>query len=221
MRILVADDDPRLRKSLSGLLTEAGFAVDWAANADEAAQMAEAVAYAALVVEPALAEGAHLIRSLRAGRPDAPLLALSVRGALEYRVAGLEAGADDYLAKPFAPDELVARLRALLRRPWAEADAWLALGNVRLQPETGVFLVDETETTLSRAQLALMTAFLRHSTQVLTLERLVAALGGEPTGINALHVTISRLRRRLAQTGADVVVETEWNAGYLLRRRDG
>ncbi|HTH18340.1 MAG TPA: helix-turn-helix domain-containing protein, partial [Magnetospirillum sp.] len=63
--------------------------------------------------------------------------------------------------------------------------------------------------------------FLRHSTQVLTLERLVAALGGEPTGINALHVTISRLRRRLAQTGADVVVETEWNAGYLLRRRDG
>ncbi|HKN96943.1 MAG TPA: response regulator transcription factor [Pseudonocardiaceae bacterium] len=228
MRILVVDDDRAVRESLRRSLQFNGYQVDLASDGQQALDAVVAQRPDAMVLDvmmPRL-DGLEVCRRLRGTGDDLPILVLTARDAVSDRVAGLDAGADDYLPKPFALEELLARLRALLRRAAAESDS-LASGappamrfaDLELDPGTRDVRRGERSISLTRTEFALLELFMAHPKQVLTRSRILEDVWGYdfPTSGNALEVYVGYLRRKTEAGGESRLIHTVRGVGYVLR----
>jgi two-component system OmpR family response regulator len=217
MRVLVVEDEARMANLLARGLREEGHAADVAGSGEDALWMARAVPYDAIVLDVMLPglDGFGTCRELRSAGVWAPVLMLTARDAVDDRIAGLDAGADDYLLKPFSFGELLARLRALARRAPEERPTTLAVGALRLDPATRRVWRGDDEVELSAKSFALLEAFMRRPGEVLSRSRLLEAawdLGFESRS-NIVDVYVRSLREKLGRDS----IETIRGAGYRLR----
>ncbi|MFB9565925.1 response regulator transcription factor [Saccharopolyspora hordei] len=227
MRILVVDDDRAVRESLRRSLQFNGYQVELAADGQQALDQLAANRPDAMVLDvmmPRL-DGLEVARRLRSTGDDLPILVLTARDAVSDRVAGLDAGADDYLPKPFALEELLARLRALLRRAGPsdtgqdEHPAALRFADLELDPGTREVRRGDRPISLTRTEFALLELLMAHPKQVLTRSRLLEDVWGYdfPTSGNALEVYIGYLRRKTEADGESRLIHTVRGVGYVLR----
>jgi two-component system OmpR family response regulator len=221
MRVLVVEDEPKMRSLLQRGLQRAGYAVDTASNGEDALWAATETDYDAVVLDAMIPppDGFEVTRRLRAAGRWAPILLLTARDAVADRVAGLDAGADDYLTKPFAFDELFARLRALTRRDPAERPAALVVGDLRLDPATREVSRAGTQVELSPKEFALLAELMRHPGVVLSRTHLLEhvwdfAFAGTS---NVVDVYIRYLRDKVDRPFERDSIETVRGAGYRLR----
>ncbi len=225
MRILVVDDDPKLIGLVRRALTEEGLAVDIARNGDEGFRMAVATEYDAIVLDVGLpgASGFDVCRRLRKAGRWAPVLMLTARDAVEDRVEGLDAGADDYLPKPFSLAELFARLRALARRGTAERPAVLEAGDLTLDPAARRVHRGEIEIDLSTKEFALLELLMRHPGQVLSRDLLVEHCWDQAyeSRSNVVDVYVRYLREKIDRPFGQESIETVRGVGYRIRRDGG
>lgn len=224
MAILVVDDDQAVRDALRRALTMQGYSVDVAADGEEALTTLgkNGATVDLLVVDilmPGL-DGLEVTRRLRADGNQLPILMLTARDQVSDRVAGLEAGADDYLVKPFALEELVARVRALLRRLGADETAdVLQFADLTLDTGTRDVTRGSESLVLTRTEFALLELFLRNPKQVLTRSVIFDRVWGYDFGYgsNSLDVYISYLRKKTEAGGAPRLIHTVRGVGYALR----
>ncbi|WP_158043531.1 response regulator [Skermanella pratensis] len=221
MRLLLVEDNERLAGLMAGGLGRAGFAVDAFGSLEEADAAAAAADYDLIVLDLGLPDGDGLawLKGFRARRRGTPVLVATARGGLGDRVSGLDTGADDYLVKPFEMDELLARCRALLRRPGSCLATVLTAGNVAFDTVSRRISVGGQVIDAPRRELDLIEILLRRAGQVVTRPVLEESLYGfnDEVTPNALEAHVSRLRRRLAEAGADAAIHTVRGVGYLLR----
>jgi len=222
MRILVVDDEPAVRDSLRRALELEGYQVDLAVDGEEALEHPHtsepADAMILDVLMPGI-DGLEVCRRLRAEGNTVPVLMLTARAEVDSRVAGLDAGADDYLSKPFALAELLARLRALLRRAGTAEDGALRFADLELDPGTREVRRSGTGIDLTRTEFALLELFLRNPRQVLTRTIIFERVWGYDFGptSNSLDVYIGYLRRKTEEGGASRLIHTVRGVGYALR----
>lgn len=225
MRLLFVEDDADIADAVRGNLERSGFAVDLAYDLAEAIAATESQKYDLVLLDLGLpdGDGLALVHRLRRRRNSVPILILTARDAVSDRVSGLESGADDYLVKPFAHAELVARIRALLRRPAQHLGDRITVGRLAYDPGTGTFAVDGQPFELPRRERALLEALVRRAGWVVQRGTLEDALWGfaEEIESNTLESHVSRLRRRLAQADAGVEIRTFRGLGYMLRAIGG
>lgn len=218
MRVLVVEDNDELAALLAGRLGRAGFAADCMGTLADAIAAAEAARYDAVILDRSLpdGDGLALIGRLRAAGVATPVLVLSARDRVDDRIQGLNSGADDYLPKPFAFDELIARLNALLRRPAAVLPTCQMVGNVSMDDATQEVVVAGAKLDLPRRERALLRVFIRSAGRLVSRAALEEALFGfnEDVGSNAIDVYVHRLRKRLDAAGATAQVRTERGIGY-------
>jgi two-component system response regulator MprA len=223
MRILVVDDEPAVRDSLERALRLEGYEITVAADGEEALESLSQNGTDAVVLDVMMPrmDGLQVCRAMRAGGDRTPVLMLTARDAVSDRVAGLDAGADDYVVKPFALDELLARLRALLRRSGVSAGGQvlhfedLELDPVSHQVRRGDRLID-----LTRTEFSLLELFMLHPRQVLTRPVIFDRVWGYDfgPGSNSLEVYVSYLRRKTEAGGEPRLVHTVRGVGYVLRK---
>ena len=225
MRILVAEDDVKMAGLIRRGLVEEGLAADIASTGDDALWMAAATEYDAIVLDVMLpgTDGFEVCRRLRETGTWSPVLMLTARDAVEDRVAGLDAGADDYLTKPFSFAELLARLRALARRPPLERPAVLELGDLRLDPATRQVWRGEAEIPLSAKEFALLETFMRRPGEVLSRYQLLEHCWdyGYENRSNVVDVYVRYLREKIDRPFRRTSIETVRGAGYRMRRDAG
>jgi DNA-binding response OmpR family regulator len=220
MRLLVIEDELELAALIRAAIEQAGFAADHAATALAAASHLGATAYDAAILDLGLPDrdGILLLRQLRRHNTSLPVLILTARDSPEDRVTGLDSGADDYLIKPFHMPELIARIRALLRRPNAALGIRLTLGNLVLDTISRQTLIAGANTHLTLRETTMLELLLREQGKVVNREVLENRLYSfdSELGSNALEVLIHRLRRRLQESGADITIHTVRGVGYLM-----
>lgn len=224
MRILVVDDDRAVRESLRRSLTFNGYTVDLAVDGIDALEKATGQRPDALVLDvmmPRL-DGLEVCRRLRSTGDDLPILVLTARDSVSERVAGLDAGADDYLPKPFALEELLARLRALLRRRAAGPDEdseTMRFADLSLDPVTREVSRGARAISLTRTEFSLLEMLMANPRRVLTRGRILEEVWGYdfPTSGNALEVYIGYLRRKTEADGEPRLIHTVRGVGYVLR----
>jgi two-component system, OmpR family, response regulator len=218
MRLLIVEDDRQLREALTDLLHQSGFEVDAFADGDQAFSALLSHDYDLAVVDLGLPgmDGLALVRGLRRQLRGLPILVVTARDALEDRVSGLAAGADDYLVKPFALRELEARVRALLRRQRADRNAQIRIGALALNPGEPRIMLGGVAVDLPASEFALLEALATRAGRVVRREDLADRLGRgtEPPSDTAIEVCVHRLRRRLSPYG--LTVRTLRGFGYLL-----
>jgi two-component system, OmpR family, response regulator MprA len=217
VRVLVVDDDPHIRRMLERVLDKAGYEVESAPDGGTALARIERVVPDILVLDVAMPgiDGLAVTQRLRRSGLSLPVLLLTARDAVPQRVAGLEAGADDYLVKPFDTDELIARLRALLRRNRPPTEL-LAFGDTTLDPETCEAWRDGRPLHLTRREAQLLELLMRHSRAVVTREAALEQVwGGEDEATsNSVDRYVAYLRRKL---GEPPIIETVRGIGFRLR----
>ena len=220
MRILVVEDEPKMAALVRRGLIEEGHAADVAGRGEDAVWMAEAHAYDAIVLDVMLPgmSGHDACRRLRSAGVWTPVLMLTARDAVEDRVAGLDAGADDYLTKPFSLAELFARLRALIRRGDVERPTELVVGDLRLDPASRRVWRGQTEVQLSPKEFALLETFMRRPGQVLSRLQLLEHAWdfAYENRSNVVDVYVRYLREKLDRPFARNSLETVRGAGYRL-----
>ena len=220
MRILVVDDEPSVRDALDRALRMDGYKVQLAADGREALEQLADQAPDAIVLDLLMPEvgGLEVCRSLRRRNDPVPVLVVTARDAVDDRIEGLDAGADDYLVKPFAIEELRARVRALLRRTGAGDEA-LRYADVSLDPATREVYRGERRLQLTRTEFNLLELFMRNPKQVLTRSQIYERVWGYDFGAtsNALWVYIGYLRRKLEENGEPRLLHTVRGVGYALR----
>ena len=219
-RVLVVDDDPAVRAAISRAL-RLDYEVDEASDGSEALARHAASAADAIVLDLLMPEigGLDVCRSLRRRGDSVPVLVVTARDAVSDRVEGLDAGADDYLVKPFALAELLARLRALLRRRFEGEGGLVRVGDLTLDLSTREGQRGARVFTLTRIEFDLLEMFLRHPRQVLTREVLLNRVWGFDfdSGTNSLAVYVGYLRRKLEEGGQPRCIQTVRGVGYVLR----
>jgi two-component system, OmpR family, response regulator MprA len=227
MRLLVVDDDRGLRDVLRRALTLAGYDVRLTDSGSGALAEIAAAAPDAVVLDIGLPDldGLEVTRLLRAEGNRVPILMLTARDAVADRIDGLDAGADDYLVKPFDIDELRARLRALLRRAGGEGsgvDGGLAFGDLRLDPGRHGVIAADTFVELTRTEYGLLELFMLNPRRVLPHSLIYDRVWGYDFGpsSNALRVYVGYLRRKLEEAGATTLIHTVRGVGYALRERE-
>lgn len=222
MAILVVDDDAALRRALKRVLVAHGFEVEVAEDGLEALASLRSRSFDAVVLDVLMpgSDGIEVCQRLRAAGDQLPVLMLTARYAVRDRVAGLEAGADDYLVKPFANEELVARLRALLRRSGAASET-VSFADVELDLLTRDARRASRAIELSRLEFDLLEFFLRHPRQVLTRPMIYERVWGydASTSSNSLDMLVSHLRRKLEAGGEARLIQTVRGVGFMLRER--
>jgi two-component system OmpR family response regulator len=224
MRVLLVEDHPALAEAIGDALARAGFAVDRACTARVARAMAATVDYALVLLDLGLpdGDGLRLLPVLRAdGR--VPVIVLTARDALEDRVAGLDGGADDYMLKPVAMPELLARCRAVLRRPGERGTTTLHVGPISFDTVQRSFTADGRPVTLGRRETAILEQLMRAAGRVVARSALEEAIYGfdDDVGPNALEAGMSRLRRALAAAGSPLPIVTVRGLGWMLARESG
>jgi two-component system OmpR family response regulator len=221
MRVLVAEDNARMARLLRRGLEENGYAVDVVGDGPEAVWMGEENPYAAIVLDVMLPglDGFEVCRRLRAHGQWAPVVMLTARTSVEDRVEGLDAGADDYLAKPFSFAELAARLRALVRRGAAARPAVVESGDLRLDPARRHAWRGGTELSLTPKEFALLELFLRNPGVVLTRTRILESVWdfGYDATSNVVDQYVAYLRRKVDKPFGRSDIETLRGVGYRLR----
>lgn len=220
MRLLVVEDDPRLAELAEQFLVRHGFAVDVAHTAKDARYLSAVNEYDAVVLDLGLpdADGLEVASELRRRATPPRILMATARDAVEDRIAGLDLGADDYLVKPYALAELVARIRALLRRPAETLPPVLTVGDLTLDTATRVAHRAGREIALTTKEFAVLEYLMRNPGKVVTRERLSAHAWDDnyDPASNVIDVYIGRLRRKLDGAGEAAMVETIRGAGYRL-----
>ncbi len=218
MRILIVEDDAPLARSIVALLRTAGHAIDHVATGADALMVTADDVYALVILDVGLPDldGFAVLQTLRRRGQRVPVLMLTARDALDDRVRGLDLGADDYLRKPFAPEELEARIRALGRRRGGDPTPELVVGSLALNRSTGEARVGDRLLDLRRREWTVLDALATRAGQIVPRETLQAEVFGydEPVGPNALEVNITRLRGKLAPDGP--AIRTVRGVGYLL-----
>jgi two-component system, OmpR family, response regulator len=220
MRVLVVEDEPKMAEVLRRGLTRAGLSVDVCEAGEEALVRAGATEYDTIVLDAMLPDldGLDVCRRLRADKVWSPVLMLTARSAVPDRINGLDAGADDYLAKPFSFDELLARLRALARRGPVEHTPVLEVGDLRLDPAGHRAWRGDAQLELSAKELALLETFMRHPGQVLSRFTLLehAWEGGYENRSNVVDVYVRLLREKIDRPFGLTSLQTVRGLGYRL-----
>lgn len=221
MRLLVVEDETRLATLLRRGLSEEGHAVDLAESAEEALDWIDIQAFDAIILDVMLPgmDGFECSRLLRKRRVNTPILLLTAKDAVSDRIAGLDAGADDYLVKPFAFGELLARLRALARRPAEALGIELSAANVRLDPSTRRVWRGDAEISLPNKEFRILEFLMRNPDRIVTRDMIADHIWNYdfPNVTNVIDVHIRNLRTKLADPYPGGMIETVRGAGYRLR----
>ncbi|MGO9178640.1 MAG: response regulator transcription factor [Candidatus Limnocylindrales bacterium] len=224
MRVLVVEDEPRMGELIRRVLLAERHVVDLAEDGVRALALAKAGGYDVIVLDRMLPdlEGTEVLQLLRSRGDRTPVLLLTALGSVEQRVDGLDAGADDYLAKPFAFEELLARLRALVRRPTTAVEERLVAGDIELDEQRHVARVADVTVDLSAREFALLAYLIRNAGQVLSRRQILEAVwGAESDGYsNVVDLYVSYLRRKLGTVGRDRRLRTVRGVGYTLDTGD-
>ncbi len=220
-RILLVEDDEPLARGLVTLLRDSGSAVDHVASGAAAVELLMAEPYGLLILDLGLPDmpGLDVLRAFRRKGGKAPVLILTARDALHDRVAGLDAGADDYLLKPFAPAELEARVRALVRRSHGNPNPLLTIGALILDRSTGEAHIGGRVLELRRREVAVLMSLAAHAGRLVPRSRLTAEVFDfdDPVSPNALELYVARLRKKLEPDGP--AIRTIRGQGYMLEAR--
>jgi two-component system response regulator MprA len=222
-RVLLVEDDRGVRESLARALSIEGYAVESAPDGIEAMQVVDKVAPDVIVLDVMMPvmDGLEVARRIRSRGDRTPILMLTARHEVTDRVAGLDAGADDYLVKPFALDELLARLRALLRRtdPAAGDGPALEAADLRLDPTTRQVFRGGREIQLTKTEFDLLELLMRNAGIVLTREQVYEEIWGYDfeSSSNSLDVYVGYLRRKTEEAGEPRLIQTVRGVGYVLR----
>ena len=214
--VLIVEDDRRIANWVKVYFERAGFSAEMAHDGESGLALARDLAPDLVILDLMLPrlDGVELCRILRR-ESDVPIIMLTAREAPAERITGLESGADDYIIKPFDPDEVIARAEAVLRRVKGKVQQVLTRGAITLNETTGVVTVDEEPVALSQAQMALLATFMRHPNQVLTREQLISlTFSDEYEGFDrAIDNQIARLRKQINRDGREPI-QTVYGAGY-------
>jgi len=220
MRILLAEDDRDLARAVCTLLERSGYAVDAVDNGEDALDLAQNSTYDGIILDwmmPKL-DGIQVLKQLRSEHNATPCLMLTARETVEDRVTGLDAGADDYLPKPFAAKELLARLRAMLRRGGSWQEEKLNVGNTTLDKGSMQLTVGANTVRLNTKAYQTLELLMAHPGMVFSADRIMERVWGwdSDAEINVVWVNISSLRKKLAEMGADISITAVRGSGYVL-----
>ena len=224
MRILIVEDDWKLARQLNQGLDEQGHSVTVASDGIEGLEAAKHGEFDVLVLDVMLPglDGFSIVRRLRAAKNTTPILLLTARDAAEDVVAGLDAGADDYLTKPFSFKILLARLRALSRRKTVEPRTQLQIGDLVLDPATREVTRSESVVSLSKTEFVLLEMLMRNTGRVITRTRMIEAAWGYERDVdrNTLDVFMSQLRKKIDLPGYQKLIHTIRGIGFALREEE-
>lgn len=219
-RVLLLEDHPRLATLIQRTTSQAGIECDWVVRIEQAWTALQEQPYSAVLIDRGLpdGDGVELLRRLRSMEHHVPCLLLTARDALHDRIEGLEAGADDYLCKPFSMAELVARIRALLRRPPAQTTLSPSFGDLQLYPEQGKLMCGNHSVSLPSSELQILLSLIRANGRPVRRQALEAAAWGLQDAVtpNAMDVAVFRLRRKLEAIGSGVRILNQRAIGYAL-----
>ncbi|TDO96863.1 response regulator [Marinomonas balearica] len=216
MRILVVEDDQSLGKGLCTALGQDGYTVDWLKDGVHANQAVQSEHFDLIILDIGLPrmDGFAILKNMRKHKSNIPVLILTARDAIEDRISGLDAGADDYLVKPFEVDELKARARALIRRSSGRASSHIEYKNIRIEPSAQQVFMDEQEVILTRREYSLLVELVSHPGHVFTRDVLQQLLygWGDDVESNTLEVHIHHIRKKLFTE----LVRTVRGVGYIV-----
>jgi DNA-binding response OmpR family regulator len=221
MRILVVEDERRVASFISRALRENSYAVDVAESGERALEMVTATAYDSVLLDVRLPglSGIQVCREIREAKVDVPILMLTARSLVEQRVEGLDAGADDYLTKPFAVAELLARVRALIRRRIGKGDPVLRFSDIELDRHRRSVSRSRKPVTLTAKEFALLEFLLARAPEVVSRSEIVEHVwdANFDSETNLVEVYINRLRQKIAVEGSAKIIYTVHGVGYCLR----
>jgi two-component system, OmpR family, response regulator len=217
VRVLVVEDEPRLSRALGSALTGAGYAVDAVSDGARADELARTEPYDAILLDLGLpkVDGLTLLASWRAAGLDTPVLVLTARGSWHEKVQGIDQGADDYMGKPFAMEEVLARLRALIRRASGRIAPELRCGAIALDPRLAAVTVDGAHVRLTGHEFRVLSYLMHHRDRVVGQGELIEHIYAQDFArdSNTVEVFVGRLRRKLGATA----IETIRGLGYRMR----
>ena len=220
MKLLIAEDELDLSEALTVFFERNHFTVDAVHNGFDAYEYAVAADYDAIILDVMMPkmDGIQVLEKLRSEGIKTPIMMLTAKGQTDDRIIGFNAGADDYLPKPFDPDELLSRVRAILRRSEAYQPTVLSFGDLTLDPGSGNLTCNGKSTRLSGREFQIMELFLRAPKQVFSAERIMEKIWGwnNEAEINVVWVNISNLRKKLKALGSTTSIHANRGLGYLL-----
>lgn len=226
MRLLIVEDEQELAEIMQQNLHRDGIAADLASSAADAHLFLDTQTYDAILLDINLPDenGIHLLEALRQRKVMTPVIFVSANADVADRIRGLNSGADDYITKPFSHDELLARLRAVMRRPGHAASVELRYGSLRFNTVTREIFLNDEPFLLSKREQSLLELLMTRANRVVSKESIEGSLYdySADIGSNAVEVLISRLRKHLTDNSADVTIHTVRGVGYILKdKRDG
>ena len=223
MRLLLAEDEEELSEALTAVLRRNNYSVDAVYNGQDALDYAEGQEYDGIILDIMMPKknGLEVLRTLRAHKNQVPVLLLTAKTQVDDRVEGLDSGADDYLGKPFAMKELLARVRAMTRRQSTLTDNILTLGNVTLNRSTFELSVGDEKIRLANKDFQMMEMLIVNPGQIISTDRFMEKVWGydSDTEIGVVWVYVSNLRKKLAALGADIEIKAVRNQGYSLEKK--
>jgi DNA-binding response OmpR family regulator len=221
MRLLYVEDNEKLALNTSASLRDNGFAVDVVHTGEDAVHSARSYDYDAVILDRGLPDidGLAVLDIIKGDRPHTPVIICTARDTLNDRIEGLNAGSDDYLVKPFAATELVARINALMRRPGTDLGTVITSGNIRFDTADRSVTIDDKPAKFSKRELALLELFMRRIGRVLSKDSIENALYSfdEPPTMNAIEVLTHRLRKKLLDYNASSTIHNMRGIGYILQ----
>lgn len=221
MRLLYIEDNEKLALNTGASLRDVGFIVDVVPTGGDGLHAAKSYGYDAIILDLGLPDqdGLEVLSQIKAITPSTPIIICTARDTLDDRIKGLNTGSDDYLVKPFAVTELIARINAVLRRPGGALGLTLRLGNVALETVDCSVTIDDVVTRFSKRELALLELFLRRIDRVVSKDAMENALYGFDDAVtpNAIEVLTHRLRKKLSDKGANIAIHNLRGIGYVLQ----
>lgn len=223
MRVLMVEDEPEMARLVAGKLARSGFVADRVGSLDETMEALRQHKYSLVLLDRRLPDGdaVSILLDIRRAQPSIRIVMMTARNAVEDRIEGLNAGADDYVTKPFDANELIARVRACLRRPGGEATPPIMVGRLVFDPDMRDVSVNGATVLFHKRERALLDILLLNAGRAVLRDRLLAEIYGfaDDVQANALSMLVSRLRRRLQDLDAGVEIHTARDVGYLLTER--
>lgn len=222
MRLLLCEDERSLSRAIVTILEKSNYSVDAVYDGEEALEYAGTGNYDGIILDlmmPKL-DGMSVLKAIREKGDTTPVLILSAKSEIENKVDGLDAGANDYLTKPFEVRELLARIRAMTRSSAAQVDSTLSFGNVKLDCTNYTLRTDKGSTSLANKEFQIMEMLMRHPSHLISTEKFMERIWGydSETEINVVWVYISYLRKKLANIGADIRIMAHRGTGYSLEK---